>query len=657
MKSELRFEEKVMMASDLGEMTDVPDLVGSRILQNNLEFHLDEEDEIYEAYGKKTNSYPYRQYNVYNRELKEKIFKIAILENDFIRAAFLPELGGRLWELIDKQTGKNLLYTNDVIRYSNLAVRNAWFSGGVEWNLGVIGHSPFTTEPLYTAEVADEEGNPVLRMYEYERIRGVEYQMDFWLGEMDTFLNCRMRIVNSGKKVIPMYWWSNMAVPEYENGRIVVPAKQAYTSRGSDVYKVDIPVVEQVDITRYTDIPGQVDYFFDIPEEAPKFIANLDDSGYGLLHVSTQRLRSRKLFSWGNNKGSERWQDFLTCDAGRYVEIQAGLGKTQYGCIPMAPHTTWEWMEQYGSIRIPKEKKDGDYDKLRNLVEEAVRQEVVNRAIENKLKKYKAVALTPGTLVYKGSGYGALEKKIRAFCGVRNLSGHLSYSSYIDSTDKINHTTWMDFLKTGIFMDASPENAPDDFMCDEIFFDKLKETISSVNKDNWYAHYQLGIMYVIYENFTAAESELRASLKLNESPWAYHGLASIYLILDKKEQSRKNMMAGLKMRDTDLGYVKEGFKLLLAAGGYADLLKIHELLSEELKSESRIQFDYMLSLAKTGEIAKAQEMLQPGFILDDLRECEDSVSDLWRELNTASAQKSGENRLQEVPQEWNFSSL
>ena len=43
--------------------------------------------------------------------------------------------------------------------------------------------------------------------------RKVTYQMDFWLEEGERFLNCRMRIVNEGTDVVPMYWWSNMAVP------------------------------------------------------------------------------------------------------------------------------------------------------------------------------------------------------------------------------------------------------------------------------------------------------------------------------------------------------------------------------------------------------------------------------------------------------------
>ena len=54
----------------------------------------------------------------------------------------------------------------------------------------------------------------------------------------------------------------------------------------------------------------------------------------------------------GNTSASDHWQEFLTEKAGRYIEIQAGLGKTQYGCLPMAPHTAWEWVECYGPVQL-----------------------------------------------------------------------------------------------------------------------------------------------------------------------------------------------------------------------------------------------------------------------------------------------------------------
>ena len=48
MVSELRFETKKIRMADLGKESCVPDLLGELTMQNQLEFHLDETDEIYE---------------------------------------------------------------------------------------------------------------------------------------------------------------------------------------------------------------------------------------------------------------------------------------------------------------------------------------------------------------------------------------------------------------------------------------------------------------------------------------------------------------------------------------------------------------------------------------------------------------------------------
>lgn len=88
--SELRFETKKIRVADLGKESCVPDLLGELTVQNNLEFHLDETDEIYEGYGRVKNAYPYRQRNTYTRELKEQEVQTAVLENRYLKAVFLP---------------------------------------------------------------------------------------------------------------------------------------------------------------------------------------------------------------------------------------------------------------------------------------------------------------------------------------------------------------------------------------------------------------------------------------------------------------------------------------------------------------------------------------------------------------------------------------
>lgn len=91
MVSELRFETKKIRMADLGKESCVPDLLGELTMQNQLEFHLDETDEIYEGYGRVKSAYPYRQRNTYTRELKEMEIHTAVLENRYLKAVFLPE--------------------------------------------------------------------------------------------------------------------------------------------------------------------------------------------------------------------------------------------------------------------------------------------------------------------------------------------------------------------------------------------------------------------------------------------------------------------------------------------------------------------------------------------------------------------------------------
>lgn len=633
----LRFETKTMRAADLGGESCLPDLLGESILQNSLTFHLAEDDEVYEGYGRRNNAYPYRQHNLYTRELAETEVKTAVLENKYLKAVFLTEYGGRLWELWDKETGRNLLYTNDVLQFSNLAVRNAWFSGGVEWNIGIIGHTPYTTDQLYVAKTENEAGSPVLRMYEYERIRKVVYQMEFWLDEESRFLNCRMRIVNEGSEVVPMYWWSNIAVPEHENGRIIVPADKAFTHIDGHVYKVDVPLVNDIDITDYKKIVKSVDYFFDIPDGSPKYVANVDDTGYGLIQLSTGRLRSRKLFSWGNTDASDHWQEFLTDKAGRYVEIQAGLGKTQYGCVPMAPHTAWEWMEQYGALQLPAEELAKEHKERAAYVTQNIREQSI--ALEQTLKATKEAAKKQAELVIPGSGYGALT--------ARNAS--TEHLEFLAETEAMQN--WKNFFDTAVMHCPDPMTPPDEFLMDESNVEFLASHMEGANDRNWYAHYQLGIGYYVSGKYEAAEKELRKSNALVKNPWALHALSCTYMVLNRKKEAADCILAGMEMQKKEISYLKEGCKLLFLCEEYDKLCRFYETLEKEEQNINKIKFYYISALHALSKDREAYDLLEEngGMELEDIREGEDSFGRLWTELYEALYGEGGQ-----IPHRYNF---
>ena len=640
MKPRLRFETKKIKGAKLGEQCSVPDILGEHILQNDLIFLLDEDDEIYEGYGRRQNAYPYRQYNGYTRQLEEIEVRIAVLENDYLKAVFLPAFGGRLWELWDRTTGENLLYTNDVIRFSNLAVRNAWFSGGVEWNIGIIGHTPLTTDALYVAQTQTDGGTPVLRMYEYERIRKVTYQMDFWLEEGERFLNCRMRIVNEGTDVVPMYWWSNMAVPEYEGGRVIVPAERAFTYADGKVFKVDVPLVDGVDITDYQKIPRSVDYFFDVPQEMPKYIANVNSDGYGLLQRSTRRLRGRKLFSWGNGTASNHWQEFLTEKAGRYIEIQAGLAKTQYGCLPMAPHTAWEWLEQYGAVRVSESAMRGGHKEREREVTALFEDSGCQLQMEQRQDDTSKMARSRAEIITPGSGYGALVPR-----GKWTL--HLEFCLESDSLQN-----WNTFFETGRLHCPDQTKAPDEFLIDGENLPFLLDTLREKNRENWYAHYQAGVGLIATGECERACRALSDSWRLEQTPWTCHALACAFLTLDDKENCGEWIERGLKMRPDDIGYLKEGFKLLGFAGRPERLCRIYEGLSGKFREIGKLKFYYAQALHNLGRNEEAYRLLTEngGITIDDVREGEDALSSLWVEV----VRSLGLRENVEVPYQYMF---
>lgn len=632
MNGTLTLEKKKMKLAPLGGAACVPHLADEQNIQSERSFSLGEEEEIYEGYGRVKNAYPYRQRNGYSRRLEDGEVQTAVLENEHMRAVFLTEYGGRLWELWDKKERRNLLYTNDVLRFSNLAVRNAWFSGGVEWNLGVIGHTPFTTEKMYVAALEDETGNAILRMYEYERIRDVSYQMDFWLDPEAPKLNCRMRIVNENKDVVPMYWWSNMAVPEFEGGRVTIPAVSAYTCKDNLVHKVAIPEVRGVDVTDYNRIPRTVDYFFDLEEGLTKYIAHTDRQGYGLLHTSTARLRSRKLFCWGHQKASQHWQEFLTEQAGPYVEIQAGLAKTQYGCIPMAPNTAWEWLEQYGPLQMKEEEVQLSHESRSRKITEMLAAEERGRQMEELLQSSRKTALQKARLLEAGSGYGV-------------LGTHGSHTSHLEFCDPKGHySRWKEFLEGGKLHCPDPKKKPDVYLADPESFACLKEAVKRTEKKNWYAHYHLGLRYFIEGRYNKAERAFLKSLQCQKNAWAYHGLACTEEKLGRKDEAIRHMLKGMKRQKKRLSYIKEGFRILSLCEGWKEMLDWYEGMDEEMQANGRMRFYNILALARTRREEEAYNLMEAdgGMVLDDNREGEDVLAELWSELYEAVHGTKGE---------------
>lgn len=610
----LRFETKRYLCSSFIKDTIFPSL-SCHLEPQTLKSAITDFEGLFVGYGWRETAYPYPEQNLYTGEQEQDV-RVAVLENEFLYAEFLVDFGARLWKLYDKKKQKDILYTNDVIRLRNLSIRNAWFSGGVEWNCGVIGHSPFTCSTMYCAEVEGENGVSVLRFYEFERVREIYYQMDFWL-ENDRLM-VAVRIENPNEEVVPMYWWSNMATPEYENGRVAVPAQSAYNnSDGMGIKKSQIPYDNGVDVSYPAQIPDTIDYFYDIPACANKFIANVDAHGQGLLQFSSHRLKGRKLFSWGHRKGSAHWQAMLTKQAGDYVEIQAGLGKTQYECVPMPPKTSWSFLECYTLADVGSIAVQGSYEELVSAVNRQVEGILSSDQMDAKCKKAETdISLQKGRLVYPGSGFGYLQNAV-----LNNAPAHLEF------LPDAQVQAWLSFANTGKF-----EKYVTSFASGKAAKMILKDKQCSLD---WQATYQAALIEYDKRHFDAAERLCKKSLILDHNAWNCHLYAFILYQTHRKEFAYYALKAVSHNKES-YTLCENVLRLLLTAGAYEEAIACAGTVADAIYANPRIQMYLSKAYLEAGDTDKAECILMKdgGLELLDFREGDRFLDNLYRRIRS-----------------------
>ena len=185
---------------------------------------------------------PYQVSDDYDREQRPAELDVLVIENERLRAVIAPSLGGRLLELKDLASGRDLVFRNPVFQPANLAALNAWFSGGIEWNGLIPGHTPFTCAPVF-AGVRETEQGPILRIYEFDRIVEATWQIDLFLPAGSAQLFAHGRIVNPSAEPRLAYWWTNIAAPMSEGTRVLSPAEYSieHIWPGNNLGRCDFP--------------------------------------------------------------------------------------------------------------------------------------------------------------------------------------------------------------------------------------------------------------------------------------------------------------------------------------------------------------------------------------------------------------------------------
>lgn len=625
----LRFDTITLNMAELGPDSPLPVVTAELDQPYRIGDGVPEELQTTARYGQVPNMFPYLMQDGYSRERTSHRVPAVVLENSKLRAVVLPTLGGRLWELFDKASGKQLLHTHGTLQFANIALRKAWFAGGLEWNIGTRGHSPTTCDPLHTAIVKTPEGQDVLRMWEFERLREVVFQVDMWLPEDSDALLTAVRIRNPHDHEVPMYWWSNAAVPETPETRVIAPASEAF---GSD-YTTDIARVrptehEGMDATWLVNSTHAADFFFDIEPGHRHWIAAVDHDGDGLAMLSTSLLRGKKLFVWGQGDGGKRWQEWLSPGTGPYAEIQAGLAQTQFEHLAMPARAEWSWVEAYGNAKLDPAISHGrDWDgavvhastRLDDLVPDAELEDALAEATRN-------FALAPEEMLVRGSAWGALESARWRHSGREWLDEAGTPFPQDPTPDAIKQTgPWHSLLDGASFLGAGTFVAGADW--EELLARDGGAEAQFHLATMKHARKDLAGAIAGYDSALVGED-----LSLRSRVLALRGRALALLATDQTDEGLAELAAATRMDPSNLPLLSEAMTLSIRHGSPAQALELAGEAPAGLSDVGRVRFLTALALAGVGQRQEAAQILRDGVEIPDIREGEDGIAALWEEV-------------------------
>lgn len=650
-------ENLIINSADLGDCNPLPDLKNVSYIHAKYETteKITEKEKSLIGKGMISTILPYKLQDGYNRKKTPRVFKAIRLENEYLKAVFLPELGGRMWSLYDKKANRELVYKNTVFQPANLALRNAWFSGGIEFNVGIKGHNPLTCSPLFAEIHTFQNGESMLRMYEFERIREITYSIDIYLPQKSKLLYIRERIENTSDDNKYAYWWSNIAVPETDDSRIIVPTDESFlSSYNEDKYVVDkitVPVYEGKDISYPKNSVRSQDFFYKIPDENSKWIAAVQGDGRGLLQLSDKKMIGRKLFVWGRGSGGRNWGEWLSEKGQSYIEIQAGLAHTQLEHIPMKAHDIWEWTEAYCAIECDKVAVHGkNWLKAQEAVVKAVDFSMdsveIDKMLSEVFPKEKEIKCEN---IILGSGWGAVENIIRRRQQKESIS---RYCGFPEKSITKEQEQWLYLLENRKFPGISPEEEPESYVSGDAWRELIEKAADTGGKQQWYALMQLGVFCYIYNEIDNAKSAWEKSLDIRKSAWCFRNLA---LLFRNEYKNTKKAIEYIKkavgLKKDCRGIIVDCAKIFTENNLNEQWLEIYDTLSEKLRMDGRIRLYKAIAHMNLYQVDEACSILNDSFEMCDIQEGEVSISHIWQQLYMMKLKKetgiTDENILQE----------
>lgn len=559
---------------------------------------------------------PYQVSDDYDRDLKPGTLDVLVIENARLRAVIAPTLGGRLLELKDLKAGRDLVFRNPVLQPANLAALNAWFSGGIEWNGLIPGHTPFTCAPVF-AGVRETSRGPILRLYEFDRIVEATWQIDLFLPDDSAVLFAHGRIVNPSETVRLAYWWTNIAVPMTLGTRVLSPADYSieHVWPGNNLGRCDFPR-DDWDASYPQNWENATSVFFRAPSAPRLFIASIDRDGYGLAQCSTRELSGRKFFYFGSGEGGQNWMDYLSSPGeGDYLEIQSGMTPTQNQRFELAAHEERDWTEAFMPVQLDgATAHDAAYRAATTHAADAIDAIIPAHDLAEVDEFLRAQARLPLAVRHStGAHWGARQERLTG----TPLAAGLDFS--VESTGDY----WDDLANGASVNPSNLRDIPAGGAVSPVWIDRIK-----ADAPNWVGELLLATAALDRNDRALAREHVASSLALQPS-WAAYRLEA--LLADDPGAKASSYLRAWNASGAPPELAVEIAQYFGAASLSAELKAFVAALPTDIRSNERIILARATVAANDGDFDELERLLfdRP---FATIREGETLLSDLWGRL-------------------------
>ncbi len=265
--------------------------------------------------------YPYTLYDRLTNKKETRVYNAVYVENEYVKALVLPEIGGRLHGATDKTNGYGFLYDQKVIKPGLVGTTGAWISGGIEWNFP-IGHRPSGFRSTDWCLAENEDGSKTVWVGEIDRLTGMRWSVGTTVHPGRNWVETKVRLYNCTPYVQSFQYWATSAVRATLNYQAVIPG-EVMTGHGKREF-YNWPVHEGNDISYWKNISGAGSYFA-VNSESDFFGGYSPDENAGIVHFANHHIvRGKKLWTWGSAPAGRLWEKILTDGDLPYFEPQAG---------------------------------------------------------------------------------------------------------------------------------------------------------------------------------------------------------------------------------------------------------------------------------------------------------------------------------------------